>query len=184
MLSPSTTPRNAIWLPIFAGLCASLVSIGLARFAYTPLIPSLIQAHWFSASDVVYLGAANLVGYLIGALIGHPLARRTSNKTALRLMMLAVTLSFFACGFSVVGELVLRLASAVGRRRWRDHGAGGGDGVAACAGLAQRPGQWRDFSRHRAGHCRVGDDCPAAAEPWLAANLVRPRLAGADPDRR
>jgi predicted MFS family arabinose efflux permease len=98
--SPHPTPApSAIWLPIFAGLCASLVSIGLARFAYTPLIPSLIQAHWFSASDVVYLGAANLVGYLIGALIGHPLARRTSNKTALRLMMLAVTLAFFACGF-------------------------------------------------------------------------------------
>jgi predicted MFS family arabinose efflux permease len=99
MHSISTTPHGAIWLPIAAGLCASLVSIGLARFAYTPLIPSLIQAHWFSASDVVYLGAANLVGYLIGALIGHPLARRTSNKSALRLMMLGVTLSFFACGF-------------------------------------------------------------------------------------
>jgi predicted MFS family arabinose efflux permease len=92
-------PRNAIWLPIFAGLCASLVSIGLARFAYTPLIPSLIQAHWFSASDVVYLGAANLVGYLVGALMGRPLAHRLTNKNALRLMMAAVTLSFFACGF-------------------------------------------------------------------------------------
>lgn len=99
MLTPSAPPRNAVWLPIFAGLCASLVSIGLARFAYTPLIPSLIQAQWFSANDVVYLGAANLVGYLIGALIGHPLARRTSNTTALRLMMLAVTAAFFACGF-------------------------------------------------------------------------------------
>lgn len=99
MHSTSTTPRSAIWLPIFAGLAASLVSIGLARFAYTPLIPSLIQAHWFSASEVVYLGAANLVGYLIGALIGRPLANRTSNTTALRLMMLAVTLAFFACGF-------------------------------------------------------------------------------------
>ncbi|VVP90821.1 hypothetical protein PS918_03216 [Pseudomonas fluorescens] len=99
MSRPSSPPGNSIWLPIFAGLCASLVSIGLARFAYTPLIPSLIQAHWFSASDVVYLGAANLVGYLIGALIGHPLARRTSNRTALRLMMLAVTLAFFACAF-------------------------------------------------------------------------------------
>jgi len=96
---PPALPRGSMWLPIFAGLCASLVSIGLARFAYTPLIPSLIQAHWFSASDVVSLGAANLVGYLIGALIGHPLARRTSNKTALRLMMLAVTLAFFACAF-------------------------------------------------------------------------------------
>ena len=99
MHNSSSHPPSAIWLPIFAGLCASLVSIGLARFAYTPLIPSLIGAHWFSASDVVYLGAANLVGYLIGALIGRPLAHRTSNESALRLMMLIVTLSFFACGF-------------------------------------------------------------------------------------
>ena len=87
------------WLPIFAGLSASLVSIGLARFAYTPLIPSLIQAHWFCANDVVYLGAANLVGYLFGALIGRPLAYRLTNKNTLRLMMAAVTFSFFACGF-------------------------------------------------------------------------------------
>jgi MFS family permease len=88
-------------MPIFAGLCASLVSIGLARFAYTPLIPALIQAQWFSTHDVVYLGAANLVGYLIGALLGRPLARRLSNKNALRLMMLAVTAAFFACAFPV-----------------------------------------------------------------------------------
>jgi len=95
----SDPPRSALWLPIIAGLCASLVSIGLARFAYTPLIPALIEAHWFSASDVVYLGAANLVGYLVGALLGHPLARQLGNANALRLMMVAVTLSFFACGF-------------------------------------------------------------------------------------
>jgi len=86
-------------LPIFSGLCASLVGIGLARFAYTPLIPSLIQAQWFSANDVVYLGAANLVGYLIGALLGRPLARQLGNKNALRLMMLLVTAAFFACAF-------------------------------------------------------------------------------------
>ncbi|MBC3361728.1 YbfB/YjiJ family MFS transporter [Pseudomonas sp. SWRI154] len=94
-------PPTGMWLSIFAGLCASLVSIGLARFAYTPLIPSLIEARWFSASDVVYLGAANLVGYLIGALLGRPMARRLSNKNALRLMMLVVTAAFFACAFAV-----------------------------------------------------------------------------------
>ncbi|TFY85401.1 YbfB/YjiJ family MFS transporter [Pseudomonas nabeulensis] len=115
MLDTHASPRSAVWLPIFAGLCASLVSIGLARFAYTPLIPSLIQAHWFSASDVVYLGAANLVGYLIGALIGRPIAQRTSNKTALRLMMVAVTLAFFACGFplSVTWFFGWRLLSGI-----------------------------------------------------------------------
>jgi MFS family permease len=94
-----TQTSGALWLPILAGLCASLVSIGLARFAYTPLIPALIQAQWFSANDVVYLGAANLIGYLIGALLGRPMARHLGNKNALRLMMLVVTAAFFACAF-------------------------------------------------------------------------------------
>ncbi|WP_325919530.1 YbfB/YjiJ family MFS transporter [Pseudomonas frederiksbergensis] len=109
------SPPTSIWLPIFAGLCASLVSIGLARFAYTPLIPPLIEAHWFSAGDVVYLGAANLVGYLIGALLGRPMARWLSNKNALRLMMLAVTAAFFACAFpvSVTWYFAWRLLSGI-----------------------------------------------------------------------
>ncbi len=100
---------------IFAGLCASLVSIGLARFAYTPLIPALIQAQWFSANDVVYLGAANLVGYLIGALLGRPIARFLGNKNALRLMMLLVTAAFFACAFplSVSWFFAWRLLSGI-----------------------------------------------------------------------
>jgi predicted MFS family arabinose efflux permease len=98
---PSTPGRQPIWRYIFAGLCASLVGIGLARFAYTPLIPPLIQAHWFSASDVVYLGAANLAGYLVGALVGRPIAGRLSNQHTLRLMMVLVTAAFVACAFPI-----------------------------------------------------------------------------------
>lgn len=104
MSSTSTTqdpPRIAAWRTILAGLSASLVGIGLARFAYTPLIPPLIQAHWFSASDVISLGAANLAGYLVGAVLGRPIAHRVGNAHALRAMMLAVTAAFLACGFPV-----------------------------------------------------------------------------------
>lgn len=109
------SPPTGIWLPIFAGLCASLVSIGLARFAYTPLIPALIEARWFSANDVVYLGAANLVGYLIGALLGRPMAHRLTNRNALRLMMFVVTGAFFACAFpvSVTWYFAWRLLSGI-----------------------------------------------------------------------
>lgn len=99
--STQDTPRIAAWRTILAGLSASLVGIGLARFAYTPLIPPLIQAHWFSASDVISLGAANLAGYLVGALLGRPMGHRIGNAHALRAMMLAVTLAFLACGFPV-----------------------------------------------------------------------------------
>lgn len=85
----------------FAGLCGSLVAIGLARFAYTPLIPSMIQAHWFSSSQTVTLGAANFAGYLIGAMAGRPLVAKLSNQSALRLLMAAVTIAFFACAWPV-----------------------------------------------------------------------------------
>ncbi len=80
-----------------AGLCASLVGIGLSRFAYTPLIPVLIAAQWFSAGDAAYLGAANLAGYLAGALLGAPIARRVPARAVLRAMMLLVGISFLAC---------------------------------------------------------------------------------------
>jgi len=91
------TPASIPWYAIIAGLCANLVGIGLARFAYTPLIPPLIQEHWFATSDIVYLSAANLAGYFAGALLGRPIARRLTNRHTLRLMMLLVTLSFVGC---------------------------------------------------------------------------------------
>jgi predicted MFS family arabinose efflux permease len=93
------TEDIANWRPLLAGLCATLVGIGLARFAYTPLIPALIAAHWFSPSATVYLGAANLAGYLGGALLAHPLAARAGAAPALRGMMVVASAAFFACAF-------------------------------------------------------------------------------------
>lgn len=90
---PDTRP----WRATLAGLSASLVGIGLARFAYTPLLPVLITAGWFPASQAAYLGAANLAGYLGGALCARPLARWGGAPRVLRGMMTLVTVAFFAC---------------------------------------------------------------------------------------
>ena len=94
-------PAGSAWRYATAGLCASLVGIGVARFAYTPLIPALIAARWFSASDVIYLGAANLAGYLAGALLARPIAARSDAVSVLRAMMLLATLTCFACSVPV-----------------------------------------------------------------------------------
>ncbi|MCP5915958.1 MFS transporter, partial [Klebsiella pneumoniae] len=67
----------------------------------TPLIPPLIEARWFGASDVVYLGAANFAGYFAGALSGRRLGARFSNRAMLRWMMALAALSFAACAFPV-----------------------------------------------------------------------------------
>ena len=81
----------------FAALCANLVGIGLARFGYTPLIPALIAAGWFAPSAAVYLGAANLAGYLAGALGARAIAARTGVPALLRGSMLLTAASLFAC---------------------------------------------------------------------------------------
>ncbi|MGY5804735.1 YbfB/YjiJ family MFS transporter [Rhizobium sp. LEGMi12c] len=89
------------WRAILSAFCACLIGIGLARFAYTPLLPAIVDAHWFEASTAAYLGAANLSGYLIGALLGRTLAARFSTVLTLKVMMLAATAAFFACAFPV-----------------------------------------------------------------------------------
>ncbi|ANN69695.1 YbfB/YjiJ family MFS transporter [Bordetella bronchialis] len=89
---------GARWATL-AGFCASLVGIGLARFAYTPLLPAIVGAHWFEASVAAYLGAANLAGYLAGALLGRPIAARWPVAATLRAMMVLATVAFFACAY-------------------------------------------------------------------------------------
>ncbi|MFA5958386.1 YbfB/YjiJ family MFS transporter [Hyphomicrobium sp.] len=84
---------------IICAFCAGLIGIGLARFAYTPLLPAIVDARWFTPADAAYLGAANLAGYLAGALLGQPLSARLSVIGVLRAMMLLATVSFFACGY-------------------------------------------------------------------------------------
>jgi predicted MFS family arabinose efflux permease len=92
----SNIPVRAQWHPTLAGLSGSLVGIGLARFSYTPLLPAIIAAGWFDPADAAYLGAANLAGYLAGALLTGPLTARIPTIAALRAMMVLAALSFFA----------------------------------------------------------------------------------------
>lgn len=88
-------------LPLFfTGFLATLSGVGLARFAYTALMPQMVLAGWFSGEQVAYLGAANLLGYLIGALAAAPLADRLGAVRVLVLCWAAVALSFMGCSFA------------------------------------------------------------------------------------
>ena len=95
------SPESGALRATLAGLCASLVGLGLARFAYTPLLPAIVNAHWFDAANAAYLGAANLAGYLVGALLAAPMSARASAPKVLRAMMLLTTIALFACAWPV-----------------------------------------------------------------------------------
>jgi predicted MFS family arabinose efflux permease len=100
--SPGPAPGDSsVWRPVLAGLCSSLVGIGLARFAYTPLLPALIAEGWFSAGDAAYLGAANLAGYLAGAVLARRVANLAPAAPVLRAMMLLAAASLVACAWPI-----------------------------------------------------------------------------------
>jgi predicted MFS family arabinose efflux permease len=107
------------WGGVAAAFCSCLLGLGLARFAYTPLIPALIGAHWFSPGEAAYLGAANIGGYLAGALLGSALARRLGVRRSLRAFMALTCLTLFACslnwgfGWYLVWRLLSGFAAAV-----------------------------------------------------------------------
>ncbi|WP_051244185.1 YbfB/YjiJ family MFS transporter [Thalassobaculum salexigens] len=91
------TRERMPWRAVAAGCAAMLVGIGLARFAYTPLIPAVVDAGWFAPAAALYLGAANLLGYLAGAMAGNRLSGRFGAVPVLRWSMAASAVSLLVC---------------------------------------------------------------------------------------
>ncbi|OYQ32376.1 hypothetical protein CHU95_16365 [Niveispirillum lacus] len=89
-----------VWQSASAGLAGTLLGVGLGRFAYTPLLPALIDEGWVDAGGGALLGAANLFGYLLGAIGAAHLGRLCRPACVLRAAMLLVTLSLAACAWN------------------------------------------------------------------------------------
>lgn len=90
-------PPPRLWQGAFAGWACLFVGIGIARFGYSPLIPILVQANWFTAAAADYLASINLAGYIVGAVIaGHLLAHR-GETVWVRTALLGACACFLAC---------------------------------------------------------------------------------------
>jgi MFS family permease len=87
------------WLPIaLAGFCSTMIGLGLGRFSYVPLLPLLIDSHWATPASAAQFAAANLIGYLVGAVLGHSLSQRFGVPRSVRGALLVVLLSLVGCG--------------------------------------------------------------------------------------
>lgn len=85
-----------VWATV-SGLCATLTGVGLARFAYTPLLPALVAQGWFTPGQAAFMAAANLAGYLGGALTAPACAARLRPDGALRGAGLLAAAAFLGC---------------------------------------------------------------------------------------
>lgn len=122
-----TVESRIPWGVVGAAAAAALVGNGLARFGYSPLLPVLIAEGWFPPGAAAYLGAANLLGYLAGALLARRAAERLGAVRVLRGGMLLAAASLLACSTpmpfawffgwrlvsGIVGGLLMILAPSV-----------------------------------------------------------------------
>ncbi|MNK64657.1 Major Facilitator Superfamily protein [compost metagenome] len=171
VLTPASPARRP-WQVIGAGICALVLTVGLARFAYTPLLPLMRVDAGLSAAQGGWLATFNYLGYLLGTLlvarVGDMRQKFQFYRVGLVLAVLATglmgltttpwlwsVLRFVAglsstAGLLLASGLVLNWLLAQGLRpRLGLHFAGLGLGIAvsglataALAGHAGSSGQW------------------------------------------
>ncbi len=98
----ATRDKNlGFWYPACAGFAGISLGTGLLRFAYTPIVPSLIHADWTTIPQAAWLGSANFWGGLVGMLISLPISRNVPRQHILLAAMVTGTLSLFFCALDM-----------------------------------------------------------------------------------
>ena len=95
---------------------STCLGIGLFRFSYTSLMPLLVEQKWFTASFASYLSSANLLGYLIGALLAHLASRYIQDKKLISISSFVGSVSLLLCAIQGLPEflyIVFRLFSGI-----------------------------------------------------------------------
>jgi predicted MFS family arabinose efflux permease len=137
-MTPENAPRPVASLWIVAGLAMGpAVALGLARFAYALLLPAMRLDLSWTYANAGAMNTANAAGYLAGALIAAPVARRFGAKQTFLAGIVATALGIGASGLTshFVALLSLRaLAGLTGALVF----VAGGSMTAAVSGSAAR----------------------------------------------
>ena len=159
-----------------AGIFSLLLTFGVARFAYTPLLPLMQQQAGLGLAEAGWLAALNYAGYLCGALVASLIGDLVLKDRLYRIGLVVAIVSTMMMGLTadpwlwMASRFIAGLASAAGmllgtglilnwliRHNHRPelgiHFAGIGLGIAGCAiavgamsGGLDWRGQWFAFS--------------------------------------
>lgn len=107
--------QRARWQVITAGICSLILTVGLARFSYTPMLPIMREQAGLSALDGGLLATLNYMGYISGALLASTLSKLEYKFRLYRLGLVMAAISTTGMGLTqdVPTWLVLRYISGV-----------------------------------------------------------------------
>ncbi|GHG58569.1 MFS transporter [Alishewanella longhuensis] len=86
-------PPSIRFKVLLAGFFSQLLCLGVARFAYTPLLPLMQQQNLLTDASSGYLAAVNYLGYMAGALLAASLSNLQLKDRLYRLGLIVAIVS-------------------------------------------------------------------------------------------
>lgn len=175
-----------------AGIFSLILVLGVARFAYTPLLPLMQKQAGLGVAEAGWLAALNYAGYLSGALIASLISDLVLKDRLYRIGMVVAVLSTVVMGLTTdvtvwaFSRFVAGLASAAGmllgtglilnwliRHNHRSelgiHFSGIGLGIAGCAAAVAIMSHWLDWREQWFAFTAIGGLLLIPALRWLPA---------------
>ena len=99
--SPLPTSSNGQRLRVlFAGICALILTVGLARFAYTPMLPVMHREAGLTDLAAGWLATFNYAGYISGALVAAAVGNLRQKFVMYRIGLVLAVVTTAALGFT------------------------------------------------------------------------------------
>ena len=175
-----------------AGIFSLVLAVGVARFAYTPLLPLMQQQAGLGVAAAGWLAAVNYAGYLSGALIASRINSLVLKDNLYRIGMVLAIVSTLVMGLTTdvvvwaLSRYVAGLTSAAAmllstglimnwlirhnhRSEMGIHFSGLGLGIAGCAGAVMLFTPWLDWREQWFAFTAVGCVLLVPALLWLPA---------------
>ena len=173
-----------------AGIFSLILALGVARFAYTPLLPLMQQQAGLGIAAAGWLAAINYAGYLSGALIASRISSLVLKDKLYRIGMVLAIVSTLVMGLTTnvviwaLSRYVAGLTSAAAmllstglimnwlirhnhRSEMGIHFAGIGLGIAGCAGAVMLFTPWLDWREQWFAFTLLGCVLLVPALRWL-----------------
>lgn len=91
---------NQVWYSAVAGFSLFVIALGINRFSYNPILPFLADAQWATNTEAQYIGAANFLGYFLGAYSAQRITKFFPHPKILICLLGLSILASFLCIFN------------------------------------------------------------------------------------